>query len=147
MKDESREPSAVIDAVSGDHMTIKDIVPMTGIVLPTPVMQPPTPQQAGPAPLVHNHIVVNQQPAFGVQPFPVGAKSKVAAGLLALFLGALGIHRFYLGHNGSAVAMLLLWCSGFVLIIPFFVVWIWALVDCIMIFTGSLRDAQGNALA
>jgi len=29
---------------------------------------------------------------------PGGGKSKVVAALLALFLGALGIHRFYLGQ-------------------------------------------------
>lgn len=28
----------------------------------------------------------------------VGGKSKVAAGLLAIFLGWLGIHKFYLGY-------------------------------------------------
>ena len=32
-----------------------------------------------------------------------GNKSKVTAGLLALFLGTLGIHNFYLGHTGKAV--------------------------------------------
>lgn len=37
---------------------------------------------------------------------PVGAaqKSKLAAGLLGIFLGGLGIHNFYLGYTGKAVA-------------------------------------------
>jgi TM2 domain-containing membrane protein YozV len=36
-----------------------------------------------------------------------GAKSKIAAGLLAIFLGSFGIHKFYLGYTGAAVTMLL----------------------------------------
>ena len=35
-----------------------------------------------------------------------GGKSKVAAGLLAIFLGAFGVHNFYLGYTGKAVAQL-----------------------------------------
>ena len=34
-------------------------------------------------------------------------KSKMAAGLLAIFLGSLGIHKFYLGYTKEAVIMLL----------------------------------------
>jgi TM2 domain-containing membrane protein YozV/RNA polymerase subunit RPABC4/transcription elongation factor Spt4 len=37
-----------------------------------------------------------------------GEKSKVAAGLLAIFLGSLGIHKFYLGYSTAGVIMLLL---------------------------------------
>ena len=34
-------------------------------------------------------------------------KSKIAAGLLAIFLGALGIHKFYLGYQKEGLIMLL----------------------------------------
>ena len=34
-------------------------------------------------------------------------KSKVAAGLLAIFLGGLGIHKFYLGRPGMGILYLL----------------------------------------
>lgn len=37
------------------------------------------------------------------------AKSKVAAGVLALFLGGLGIHRFYLGQWWGVFYLLLCW--------------------------------------
>ena len=37
-----------------------------------------------------------------------GDKSKVAAGLLGIFLGCLGIHKFYLGYNKEAVIMLVI---------------------------------------
>ncbi len=36
-----------------------------------------------------------------------GVKSKVVAGLLGIFLGGLGIHKFYLGYTKEAVIMLL----------------------------------------
>lgn len=34
-------------------------------------------------------------------------KSKIAAGLLGIFLGALGIHKFYLGYNTQGLILLL----------------------------------------
>lgn len=34
-------------------------------------------------------------------------KSKVTAGLLGIFLGSLGIHKFYLGYKKEAIIMLL----------------------------------------
>lgn len=37
----------------------------------------------------------------------MGQKSKLAAGLLGIFLGALGIHKFYLGYNKEGLIMLL----------------------------------------
>jgi len=40
------------------------------------------------------------------------AKSKVAAGLLGIFLGSLGIHKFYLGYTSPGVIMLLVSLVG-----------------------------------
>lgn len=40
-------------------------------------------------------------------------KSKVAAGILAIFLGDLGIHKFYLGKGGMGV-LYLLFCWTFI---------------------------------
>ena len=36
----------------------------------------------------------------------VGSKDHVAAGLLGIFLGSLGIHKFYLGYNTAGFIML-----------------------------------------
>ncbi len=36
-----------------------------------------------------------------------GAKSRVTAGLLGIFLGGLGIHKFYLGYNRAGIVMIL----------------------------------------
>lgn len=74
-----------------------------------------------------------------------GGKSKIAAGLLGIFLGTFGVHNFYLGYTGKAVGQLLitvLSCG-----ILSFVSYIWGLVEGIMILTGSINlDADGNQL-
>jgi len=81
------------------------------------------------------------------------AKSKIAAAVLALFLGNFGVHNFYLGYTGKAVTQLLLTILGFPLAFVFIgfpmimASSIWAFVEAIMIFTGGInKDAKGNAL-
>lgn len=62
--------------------------------------------------------------------------------LLALFLGVLGIHRFYAGRTGSGVAMLILTFTGIgaIVSVP------WAIVDTIVVACGSFRDDQERRL-
>lgn len=78
---------------------------------------------------------------------PVGyeQKSKMAAGLLGIFLGAFGVHNFYLGNTGKAIAQLLISVlSCFTLAI---VSEIWGLIEGIMILSGSVKtDAKGVPL-
>ena len=83
-------------------------------------------------------------PTTGVVVAP-DAKSKMAAGLLGIFLGAFGVHNFYLGYTGKAIAQLLISVlSCFTLAI---VSEIWGLIEGIMILTGSISvDAKGNPL-
>ena len=72
-------------------------------------------------------------------------KSKIAAGLLGIFLGAFGVHNFYLGYTGKAVAQLLITIlsCGFLA----FASSPWGLIEGILILTGSINtDAQGNPL-
>jgi TM2 domain-containing membrane protein YozV len=76
---------------------------------------------------------------------PEGSKSKVVAGLFGIFLGSLGVHNFYLGYTGKALAQLLmtLLSFGFLGIVSA----VWGLVEGIMILTGSInQDANGNSL-
>lgn len=73
------------------------------------------------------------------------AKSKMAAGLLGIFLWALGIHNFYLGYTGKAVAQLLITIlsCGILAIVSE----IWGLIEGIQILTGSISvDANGVPL-
>jgi LSD1 subclass zinc finger protein len=95
----------------------------------TPSYAPPHPGYAG---NVYDPYGVTSPsgPAYG-------PKSRVTAGLLGLFLGGYGIHRFYLGYTGIGLAMLFT-CGG---------CGIWAFVDSIMIFAGSVNhDALGRRL-
>jgi TM2 domain-containing membrane protein YozV len=79
--------------------------------------------------------------AIPVKP-AVGAKSKLTAGLLGIFLGGFGIHNFYLGFTGKAVAQIvvsLVTCGAGSL---------WGFIEGIMILCGSMnKDAEGNTLA
>lgn len=67
---------------------------------------------------------------------PHGDKNRVLAALLAFFLGVLGIHRFYLGRNGSGIAMLVLTLTavGMAITVP------WALIDTIRYLIMSDRE-------
>ncbi len=69
-------------------------------------------------------------------------KDKVAAGLLAIFLGGLGIHKFYLGFTGPGLVYLLVNTIGFAvtwlfLFIPNIVLGIMALIEGIIYLTKT----------
>jgi TM2 domain-containing membrane protein YozV len=86
-------------------------------------------------------------PASGLASAPASPelKSKLAAGLLGILVGTLGIHNVYLGYTNRGLAQLLITVltCGF----GSMVTWVWGLVEGIMILTGSIdRDAQGRPL-
>lgn len=80
------------------------------------------------------------------------AKSKLAAGLLGIFLGGLGIHNFYLGRTGKGIAQVLLGTVGILLLfLGPIVSGIWGLIEGILILTSKTgsswhQDANGNEL-
>lgn len=72
-------------------------------------------------------------------------KSKLAAGLFGIFLGSFGVHNFYLGFTGKAVAQLLITVLSCGCLSP--VSAIWGLIEGILILAGeSSKDAYGNDL-
>lgn len=77
------------------------------------------------------------------------SKSKIAGGLLGIFLGSLGVHNFYLGYTNKAVAQLLLTLVGWILCgLGPIAAGIWGLIEGILILTGSInQDANGNPLS
>ena len=82
--------------------------------------------------------IVQMPPKPTVDQFgnPISPKSRLAAALLAFFLGGLGIHRFYVGKIGTGVLM----------IITLGGLGIWVLIDLIVILVGSFRDKDRRLL-
>jgi TM2 domain-containing membrane protein YozV len=69
-------------------------------------------------------------------------KSKLVAGMLGIFIGSLGIHRFYLGYTGMGIiqiAVTVCTCGAGGL---------WGFIEGILILCGKgiTTDKQGNPL-
>ena len=84
------------------------------------------------------------------QPFPSTAatvitafspKSRLTAGLLGIFLGAIGVHRFYLGNVGVGIAQIV------VSIVTIGIGSLWGFIEGIIIISGGeWKDARGRPL-
>lgn len=81
------------------------------------------------ASVINNNVYNN-----GIIGYPY--KSRLTAALLCFFLGWLGIHRFYVGKNGTGVIWFL--TAGFF--------GFGAFIDFILILVGSFRDKAGYPL-
>lgn len=74
----------------------------------------------------------------GVGPAASYDRNRVAAALLALFLGSLGIHKFYIGKGGAGMVMLLISIFGVLLGgIPTMAMGLIALIEFIVYITMS----------
>lgn len=99
---------------------------------------------------------VDPQAPYGRDPvtgLPLSDKSATTAGLLQLFLGLFGIGRFYIDSTQIAVAQLCLGLFGVLFSLFCFLGFpvllggiVWAIVDAILIFTGSVKDNYGRKL-
>ena len=67
-------------------------------------------------------------------------KSKMAAGLLGIFLGAWGIHNFYLGFNKKAIIQIV------VSLVTCGIGGIWGFIEGIMILCGKIKTAEFSAV-
>jgi TM2 domain-containing membrane protein YozV len=93
-----------------------------------------------PVPLAH--LDVSQATALAETEAATRQRNPAPAYLLCVFLGTLGLHRFYLRRNGSALAMLLITvltlAAGTLITVP------WAIVDLFLI---SRMIREENAVA
>ena len=84
---------------------------------------------------------VVEQPAVA----PAAPKSKTIAVILAWFLGAFGVHNFYLGDTTKGaikLAITVVSCGTLAIVSAY-----WGMAEGIMILTGkTTTDAKGNPL-
>lgn len=99
-QDAAAQVDATTQAPQPDWTPYASVPPQTPPAVPP--YEPPTYNQAPPQTPPQQPYY--QQPYY--QPQYVQTKDHVAAGLLAIFLGSLGIHKFYLGYNTAGFIML-----------------------------------------
>lgn len=106
---------------------------------PVPAGAPPAPPapMAGPA-TAGVALYPNGKPMVDAEGRPASPKSRLAAALLAFFLGGFGIHRFYVGKIGTGI-LIIVTIGGFF--------GIWVLIDFIMILIGSFKDKEERYVA
>jgi hypothetical protein len=97
---------------------------------------PPPPAYAAPlaAPVA---TFPDGKPMFDASGRPASPRSRLAAAILAWFLGIFGIHRFYVGKVGTGILMILT-LGG---------LGIWVIIDFIVILVGSFKDKEGRVLS
>ncbi len=111
-----------------------------GAPTPPPPPPPPPPSYPAAAPAAPQNDIPrfpDGKPMVDAQGRPASPKSRLAAALLAWFLGVFGIHRFYVGKVGTGILM----------IVTLGGLGIWALIDFIMILVGSFKDKEGRVLS
>lgn len=109
--------------------------------------------QAAPQP-AQQAPVQQTQPGWMLQQQYINApgmstRSKIVAGLFGIFLGAFGVHNFYLGNTGKAVGQLLLTIFGAIIVVGPVISAVWGLVEGIQILgshPGSHWHQDANGL-
>ena len=142
---------------------LENNIPQNDAPVEPQVQAPVEPQVQAPAEPVYQAPVEPQQPVYQQAPpqyqaapqyeaapqyqapaagrLPSKSKEKLVAGLLALFLGTLGIHKFYLGYTKEGVIMLLVSIIGGLLFgVGTAVMAVIALVEAILYLTKSDED-------
>lgn len=114
----------------------------------TPPQGDPYAQQVPPAGVPYGQAPYGQPYGYAQQG-QWSDKSKLAAGLLGIFLGALGVHNFYLGNTGKAVAQLLITLLSLGMLS--FISGLWGLIEGILILAAApgtqwSLDSEGRAL-
>lgn len=88
-------------------------------------------------------VPVNPAPSTD---YPEGykVKKKYIALILAVTLGAFGIHNFYLGHNEKAIAQLLLTTVGCLILVGPIITSVWVLIETVQILVDNISADANN---
>ena len=139
------------ELVDGKCDCAKFIANMTPQVAPQPQVTQSQPQ-GQPEMQQPNFQQQGYQNAYNPNGYQAGApvynqnmvmqpRSRIAAGLLGVFLGAWGVHNFYLGFTSKAVTQIL------VTVVTCGIGGLWGFIEGIMILAGSINaDANGVPL-
>lgn len=123
-----------------------DLPELAAVFNAPPQIDLPVPPPTGVSP----YAAYPAYPAYNpYNPYAISYRKKVTAGLLGIFLGCFGVHRFYLGYTGIGMLQLLLSTvfAFFTCGLTFFPAVLWGLIEGILCFTGSIPDAEGRRLA
>lgn len=103
--------------------------------------QQSTPQQPGPATQQPLGQSTYTAPAYASTS---GAKDHVAAGLLGIFLGFLGVHKFYLGYNTAGFIMLAVTVIGGILTmsVAACAIWVIGIVEGVIYLAKSQSEFE-----
>jgi TM2 domain-containing membrane protein YozV len=95
-------------------------------------------------PYQQNAQIPPQQPYYYPQAQPVASKDRIAAGLLGIFLGWAGVHKFYLGYNAQGFIMLAVSIVGgiFTIGLAWGVIALIGLIEGIMYLTKSQGEFE-----
>lgn len=105
----------------------------------TPDWHQPSPRSSSPPPPAPTYA-----PTYAPS-YEYVTRSKAAAVILAVFLGVIGVHRFYLGQNGAGWMMLLATVLSCGILAPAVVVW--GLIDAVIILGGGYNsDSKGRPI-
>jgi len=92
---------------------------------------------------IENDVAKEIYRAVGAVESLSGDKNKVVAGLLALFFGWFGIHKFYLGKKSAGIIMLVVSLLGFILLgIPTMIMGMIAFIEAIIYFLKPVDEFQ-----
>lgn len=67
-------------------------------------------------------------------------KTKLVAGLLGIFLGSIGVHKFYLGDSKAGIIRIV------VTVVTFGIGGLWGVIEGIMILVNGGKDVNGVEL-
>lgn len=129
---------------AGNMPAVKDLF-RAGNAYPS-LGQQPGMQNIGPYSQGIGQFPQNSSAPFGHDPYAAAFPpcKKVVAIILGILFGSLGFHRFYTRHYGIGAVQLMITLISCGLLT--FVTVIWSLIECVLIFTGSYKDAYGRDL-
>lgn len=89
-----------------------------------------------------------QQPKYTTPPVGYQQKSRLAAGLLAIMLGSLGIHNYYLGFNARGTIQLILCLAGGLLTcgVASVAAVVWGFIEGVMLLSSNGPRFDGNGV-